>query len=369
MTQLLTEKLSATVGILVLTLACCCVPWFLGKKWRKSSTVLSILNCVAGGVVLGAFLLHMVPDMLHSHHGHDHGHGHKHDHKHDDHHHHGHNHAYPIGPLFAGISFLFLFSIDRLFLSHAHCENGKVESKKGTKTESHTHAHHQHSHNQTHLHSHDGHCSDHNHSHCHKLEIQGNENTIVKSNKDAFTQDTGSSIFGDRHEDCHEADIMGGCHMEGIASSKSHFQAYMFIFALSIHSLLEGLGIADKNSEKSLYNFLIGIVFHKWLEAFAFGCTVMKARFPFAKTLSLLVFYTILTPLGILAGIYLESLHDTSDTVSFILNGLAAGSFLFVSCIEMIPPEFHTKESSSLVKFVALCSGFGAMALIANFHA
>jgi zinc transporter ZupT len=54
--------------------------------------------------------------------------------------------------------------------------------------------------------------------------------------------------------------------------------------------------------------------------------------------------------------------------VSQCLNGLAVGSFLFVSCIEMIPPEFHKKTAHTPVKFVVLVVGFLLMAGISAFH-
>ena len=51
-----------------------------------------------------------------------------------------------------------------------------------------------------------------------------------------------------------------------------------------------------------------------------------------------------------------------------VMNGAAAGSFLFVSCIEMIPPEFHTKNQSTPAKFMAVTLGFIVMAVVATFH-
>jgi len=52
--------------------------------------------------------------------------------------------------------------------------------------------------------------------------------------------------------------------------------------------------------------------------------------------------------------------------VASLLNGMAVGSFLFVSCIEMIPPEFHKRTPHTPLKFAALCVSFLIMAVLAK---
>lgn len=55
----------------------------------------------------------------------------------------------------------------------------------------------------------------------------------------------------------------------------------------------------------------------------------------------------------------------SQEVASKVLNGLAVGSFIFVSCVEMIPPEFHTTDTHSKYKFLVLTLGFAFMAGIA----
>lgn len=162
--------------------------------------------------------------------------------------------------------------------------------------------------------------------------------------------------------------------MEGIRTSKSKTQAYVFVFALSLHSLLEGLGMAGKTTTQELSSFLVGLFAHKWIEAFALGVTVVSANFTPIAAFSLMAFYTVLTPVGILGGIAadyftMSTQNANSKLVELVFNGLAAGSFMFVACIEMIPPEFHKREQSTFVKFLAICLGFILMAGAASFHA
>ena len=170
---------------------------------------------------------------------------------------------------------------------------------------------------------------------------------------------------------CHSEDLVGGCHMDGIDSKSSKMQAFIFVIALSVHSFLEGLGMASKNTSKSLTLYLISLFTHKWLEAFALGVNVMNAAFSPFYAFCLIFFYAALTPLGIILGIVFEQIAFNgpyAEMVSVCLNGLAVGSFLFVSCIEIIPPEFHKKTRHTVWKFFVVCLGFVLMAAISALH-
>lgn len=342
-------KVVSTLGMLALTVVFCYLPWVVNRKWRKAVGLISVLNCLAGGVVLGALLMHMIPEMVAPHDastckGFE-----------------------QWGCLAAGVSFLLLFSVDRLFLSHAHCEN----ESEGKAHEGHEHGHsHGHSHN--HDHHHHDHDHDHKHDHKHSAVDISHKHEHASHEPKLSRQESSIESFHP-HEDCHEADIMGGCHMEGIRTSKSKLQTYVFVFCLSLHSLLEGLGMSGKNNQNDLFRFLAGLFAHKWIEAFALGVTVMGARFSNVESFFLMGFYAILTPLGIALGMLADYLAKAPvagerSVTELVMNGAAAGSFLFVSCIEMIPPEFHTKNQSTPLKFMAVSLGFIIMAAVATLH-
>ena len=349
-------KVIATLGMLALTIVFCYLPWFVRRKWRKANWLISILNCLAGGVVLGALLMHMIPEMVIPH-----------DETND-----ACEGLYQWGCLAAGLSFLLLFSVDRLFLSHAHCENEEGKAHDHVHNVSSEHDHHKHEDRLSQAlekpHSHHHHDHDHDSVHSHEHDHSHDQEYGLTR------QDSSIDSLKVPHEDCHEADILGGCHMEGIRTSKSKLQTYVFVFCLSLHSLLEGLGMSGKNTRGNLFRFLTGLFAHKWIEAFALGVTVLNARFSKFESFSLMTFYALLTPIGIGAGMladfYTASPQKKGEKAltELVLNGAAAGSFLFVSCIEMIPPEFHTKNQSTPAKFMAIVIGFMIMAAVATFH-
>jgi zinc transporter 1/2/3 len=319
---------------------------------------MSYANCFAAGVVVAALLLHMIPELFHDHSNHGshthsthetHGDSHRHHHHHHEnlshapaflHSHTGQNkecsgHEYNFGPLFMGLSFLLLFAIDRLVgFGHSH---------------------------------------DHDHSHDHEAT---NKMEVLKSSPVDLNYSVSQGHNpenshgccetvkkGDYAESCHSDDVIGGCHMDYLKKDTTRAQALIFILALSIHSFLEGLALGPLG-KGGIISFSFGLIFHKVLESFALGVSIMRAQFKTSMNVTIITFYSILTPLGCALGILLKHLEDKPGPTIQILNGLAAGSFLFVSCIEMIPPEFHKKNCHSKYKFLALCLGFALIALI-----
>lgn len=61
---------------------------------------------------------------------------------------------------------------------------------------------------------------------------------------------------------------LGGEEMPKNVSIK---KAIVFIFALSLHSLFEGLSC---HSRTNLTSYLVGLLGHKWAEAFVFGISI-----------------------------------------------------------------------------------------------
>lgn len=439
-------KIGSTLALLFVTFGCSYLPWSIRSRFRNSKLIMSYLNCLAGGVVLGALLMHMIPEMSHNHltelspcggdhkHGHEHGGHHQHHHHsnlsslfkaknhnhegsmecnghvhnhggcgggggcgHEDHDHqphddkhgntpkneksgakkakhatdkkakhmpgnhggcgdHHHHHQFATGPFWAGVSFLVLLAIDRLFMhshshdhdhGHGHSTNSNLKlSKSNEKVLM----------KELSIISQDQQ-SPSSYPQCHDVECGGKVHSADPENDDCAS--------------CHSEDLMGGCHMDSLNAHSSKTQALVFVIALSLHSFLEGLGMATKKSKEQLFLYLISLFAHKWLEAFALGVNVLNAQFSTASSFMLISFYAMLTPLGIVLGIFFERLTLNGPYAAFTfqcLNGLAVGSFLFVSCIEMIPPEFHKKTLHTPWKFLTLCLGFILMALVSILH-
>ncbi|KAG0439963.1 Zinc transporter ZIP1 [Dictyocoela muelleri] len=164
------------------------------------------------------------------------------------------------------------------------------------------------------------------------------------------------------NHDLHSHNKIGTCNTDSLRYITSSTQAIIFVMAISIHSFFEGLAF-----EGSSLMFEIGIIFHKILESFALGVTVYSSNFSEFISLLLLTIYSFLTPLGMILG---KNFGKTDSTFSVISKGLALGSILFIVCVEMIPPNFHSGSKNNLSKVVTLAAGYliSSIVFISNEH-
>ncbi len=114
------------------------------------------------------------------------------------------------------------------------------------------------------------------------------------------------------------------------------------LIGLSVHSLIEGMGLVVTAADADLSRaILVSILAHKMPAAFALGSLFVLARIPRAKTIGLLVLFSLMTPAG---AVLLAPLLPTGSGVVSFLTGLTAGSFLYVATGDLLPEVFHTRE-------------------------
>lgn len=152
-----------------------------------------------------------------------------------------------------------------------------------------------------------------------------------------------------------------------LGDSATKTQAFVYVVALSMHSFLEGLGVPAKSSNE-LNWYLFGLVGHKWIEAFTVGVMVLKAPFSCYMHFTLIFVYSVLTPLGIVLGLYLFHVFSGSSVfLRGLLTGVSAGSFFYIGFIEMLSSEFSSgsmDSSSTRNKLSMLFAGFIIMGAV-----
>ena len=72
--------------------------------------------------------------------------------------------------------------------------------------------------------------------------------------------------------------------------------------------------------------------------AISLGGTFSRAGFTFAKSMCLLISFSLSTPIGMVIGILIS---DENPLVGIILMSLSSGTFIYVSCTEILQHEFE----------------------------
>jgi len=262
------------------------LPWFIKSKLKSTETIFSMLNCLSGGVVLGAAFSHMFPESqakLKSAFG-----------ENDD---------YPYTSLFSIICLLFLWGLELELLggTHSHSELINQEGKEDVLIP-----------------------KDQNLNHSDPIQNSSDTRTPLP-------KDTNSSIpvvpvslpIIDNITDIQSY------HMDNVSSQSTAFEAYVFVIALSMHSLFEGLGLGAE-SEGGLVSIILAVASHKALEAFALGLSIFNAKFTRKRSSAIILSYSCATPIGIAIGMSVPSESNIANLITGILTAVAAGSFLCI---------------------------------------
>ncbi|XP_048831743.1 zinc transporter ZIP3-like [Brienomyrus brachyistius] len=134
------------------------------------------------------------------------------------------------------------------------------------------------------------------------------------------------------------------------------------VLALSAHSVFEGLALGLQEDGVQLGRLFVGVAVHETLAAVALGISVAKAGLPMRDASKLGVTVSLMIPLGIGLGMGIESAHSLAgDIASVVLQGLAAGTFLFVTFFEILSHELEDKHDR-LLKVLFLILGYGVLA-------
>jgi zinc transporter ZupT len=121
---------------------------------------------------------------------------------------------------------------------------------------------------------------------------------------------------------------------------------WLLFISLSIHALLEGFPISEKN------DILLGIIIHKIPVAIILSFFFMNAKYSKAVTLSFLLLFALMTPLGNLLSnqvAYLQQYHTE-------ITAVVIGIFLHVSTTILY--ESSKDHKFNMAKLLIIVLGF-----------
>ena len=157
-----------------------------------------------------------------------------------------------------------------------------------------------------------------------------------------------------RHHHPHHADPLEAATSGG----------YVVLAALSVHSLLEGIGLGSQQSIASASTVAIAIIIHKGIAAFALGLRLAPIKTSWHRLVVCMAVFSAASPFGIVIGMIAQS--NGSDLLLSSINGLSAGTFLYVGVIEMLAPELEKDTASPLfTKTLPVTAGMAVFALLA----
>jgi len=180
------------------------------------------------------------------------------------------------------------------------------------------------------------------HQHAHSLESEGDHHahghTIHRGMPAAHSKPgalvTGASSSEPAHAHAH-------AHASDASSSWAPFNsALVLLVAISLHAVLAGVSLGVQSKSSGVIAITVAICAHKAPAAFAVGSKFVRSGMPRPLVAVFVLAFAAVTPLGIGVGIGVGS--RTNPMVALVLEGLAAGTFIYIGATEIAVDEYET---------------------------
>ncbi|XP_013416894.1 zinc transporter ZIP3-like isoform X2 [Lingula anatina] len=145
--------------------------------------------------------------------------------------------------------------------------------------------------------------------------------------------------------------------------SQQKLRSILLLVAVSFHSIFGGLALGLTKSKLALWTLFIAISVHKSVIVFTIGLQLFQTQTVKLAMVSVAIF-SLISPIGVAIGTFVSETKSqdvmTTALVSSILQGLATGTFLYVTFLEILQKEL--RHGHSVTKIFCILVGFSCMA-------
>jgi len=138
-------------------------------------------------------------------------------------------------------------------------------------------------------------------------------------------------------------------------------RGFLLVFALSFHSIFEGMAIGLQPTLKDIWFLFAAVTVHELAIMFCIGMEMLASHIRVGIYIAYMVTLGLITPIGVAIGIFVtEYFQDPtpSHTLTIgILQGVAAGTLLYVTFLEVLERE-RRKSGNGLIKLLSVFVGF-----------
>ncbi|XP_038643031.1 zinc transporter ZIP1-like [Scyliorhinus canicula] len=179
----------------------------------------------------------------------------------------------------------------------------------------------------------------------------------------------GRSSSGNLHSHHHLGSGEGGAlrdeagaHFHVDFNSHSAIRCLVLVFSLSLHSIFEGLAVGLQETSSKVVEICVALSVHKCIIAFSLTLKLVQSRLRWTAVVCCIVIFALMSPLGVGLGIALT--EDSSHRlVRCVLEGVAAGTFIYVTFMEILPHELNSSHQR-LCKVIMLILGFALVTVV-----
>uniref|UniRef100_K7EWV7 Zinc transporter ZIP1-like n=1 Tax=Pelodiscus sinensis TaxID=13735 RepID=K7EWV7_PELSI len=162
-----------------------------------------------------------------------------------------------------------------------------------------------------------------------------------------------------------ECGVETGAHHFPVAfQAHSSFRSFVLFLSLSVHALFEGLAVGLQDAESKVLQICMAILVHKSVIAGSLSLLLLQSRVSACCFVALIGTFALMSPLGMAVGIVMTQNPGPSSTMAqCLLEGMAAGTFVYITFLEILPHELNS-PTCRLPRVLAMLLGFSAMAAL-----
>lgn len=167
-------------------------------------------------------------------------------------------------------------------------------------------------------------------------------------------------ISGESH---HSSSQHSGHDHSAVFEEHSALRSFILLTALTFHSLFEGLAIGLQQEYAQLIQIFIAVIVHKGIMAFSLGLNLAQSQGMTVKYfVASVIVFSLASPVGMGIGMAISGLPPSiaRDVANGVLQGVAGGTFLYITFFEVLPHEFSSNRMR-LPKVACLLLGYSAI--------
>lgn len=159
----------------------------------------------------------------------------------------------------------------------------------------------------------------------------------------------------------HWHDGLGVPHARGAPAVPSALRACVLVFSLALHSVFEGLAVGLQRDRARAMELCLALLLHKGILAVSLSLRLLQSHLRVQVVAGCGILFSCMTPLGIGLGAALaESAGPLHQLAQSVLEGMAAGTFLYITFLEILPQELASSEQR-ILKVILLLAGFAVL--------
>ena len=168
---------------------------------------------------------------------------------------------------------------------------------------------------------------------------------------------------------------LGGLSAHVIDHSHHHHQhtslqqlrsvrSFVLLLALSLHTVFEGLALGLQTSTQEVWTLFAALAMHKSIIAFTLGVQFTDNVQRVLRIVLFITTFSLMSPLGIITGTLVTETSSgfATNVANAVLQGLATGTFLHVTFFEVL--QRQVGQDHNLVKVLTVLIGFCVVALM-----